>query len=97
MYPIVFLFILIIFYLIIDFMIEYFKFKSFESKLHVGTHLQLTRYLIDDEFDPGHTFNIVVTHVGKTQVKVQYSDDSTETMDKVILYADKWKIINETE
>lgn len=97
MHPVVFLFLLVMSYFVIEFIIDIFKFKSFESKLHVGTHLQLTRYLIDDEFDPGHTFNITITQLGDKQVKVKYSDGSTETIDKVILYSDKWKIIDETK
>ena len=40
-------------YLIIDFIFETIKYHSYISKLKVGTHLQNTKYFIDDEFDPG--------------------------------------------
>ena len=84
-------------YLIIDLIFETIKYHSYISKLKVGTHLQNTKYFIDDEFDPAHTFNIVITQVGDKQVKVKFSDNSTTIMDKYILYLEKWKIINETK
>lgn len=78
---------------LIFFFHEHYKYKKFVDKLKTGVALQVTKYLINDEFDPGHTFTITIIQNGVSQVRVRYSDGSVETVDKYRLYEEKWKIV----
>ena len=82
----------IVIYIATDFIIELINYKAFKKKLVPGTKLTKTIKFIGDEFDPGTTFIIQITEVGKSQVKVQYSDGSEDIINILELFS-SWKLI----
>lgn len=73
------------------------RYKSFVSKIQIGTRLTRHVKLLDDEFDPGQTFIITIVKLGDKQVQVKFTDGSITTMYKSSLYEEHWKIIDETK
>ena len=82
----------IVIYIATDFIIDLINYKTFKKRLIPGTKLVKTIKCIGNEFDPGTTFIIQITEVGKSQVKVQYSDGSKDIIDILELFR-SWKLI----
>ena len=73
--------------------IEGYKYKSFKSKLHVGTILKRTVQDMTNEFQPPHEFTITITKIGKYQVEVKFQDGSKTIYDIKSLFIENWSII----
>lgn len=82
-------------YLFISGIYEEIQLIKFKSQIHVGTKLVNVYKMLDNEFDPGHKFEITILEVGEKQVKVAYSDGSETVWDIQQLYNENWKFQNE--
>lgn len=69
------------------------RFHRFKKKIQVGTKLTNTFKTIDDEFDDGHTFNVVIVRKGDTHVKIKFEDNSTYIISIYTLIDEGWTIV----
>lgn len=70
----------------------YFNYKKYKKKIQIGTKLTHT-YSPDNEFEPPTTFVVEVINVGKKQVKIKFSDNSTSIYTYYMLYEEGWEIL----
>ena len=64
---------------------------QFRNRLYVGVKLYNTYYMLNNEFDPGHYFEITVEKIGENQVQVRFDDGSRTIFDIAELYNSNWK------
>lgn len=69
------------------------KYRIYMSKIKIGTKLRFTVIDMCNEFERPYTFEVTVIDIGKSQIKIMYSDKSTRVLDKMTPFMEDWKIV----